>query len=183
MGLITDLNKKAAPGIEFLEAAAMPPKAVSLSAGIATTSYVARFPSPPFETTLDELSDGVREFLAQETVLVTRRGKKRSSEIDIRPMVQEFAVVGEDEIVIRLTTVAGKTARPTEVIRVALGLAEDRVPLIQIFKSDARFATGDCPSTGAFARTEVKSFETRNTNFSPQPTRDTRGDSGGRSPS
>jgi radical SAM-linked protein len=181
--LLADLNTKAAPGIEFLQAAAMPKKTVSLNAGIATVSYVARFPSPPFSTSLGELTEMAGEFLEKGSVLVPRRGKKRSSEVDIRPMVREFAVVGEDEVVLRLTTVDGKTVRPTEVLRVALGLEEDRVPLIQIFKSDTRFATGDRPTTGALVRTEVKSFETRNIDISHQPARNPRGDSGGRSPS
>jgi radical SAM-linked protein len=181
--LLTDLNEKTASGIEFLEAAAMPPKTVSLNAGIATTTYVARFPSPPFQTDMGEMSKRVGDFLAQTTVQITRRGKKRSSEVNIRPMVREISVVGEDTIVLRLTTVDGKTVRPTEVLRAALDLNEDHVPLIHIFKSDARFATGDCPSAGALARAEVKSFEARNTDFSHQPTRDPRGDSGGRSPS
>ncbi len=181
--LLINLNTNTATGIEFLEAAAMPPKAASLNVSIVSADYVARFPSPPFETNYEELSERAREFLAQTTVLITRRGKKRSSVIDIRPMVQEFTVVGEDEVLLRLTTVESKTVRPTDVLRVALGLEEDRVALIQIFKSDARFAMGDCPSTGALARTEVKSFETRNIDFCHQPARDTRGDSGGRSPS
>jgi len=181
--LLADLNSKVAPGIEFLEAAAMPKKSVSLNAGIATANYTARFPSPPFETTMGELVARVNEFLARDSVVVTRRGKKRSSEVNIRPMVREFSVVGEDTVVLRLTTVDGKTVRPTEVLRVALGLEEDRVPLVQIFKSDARFATGDCPSSGALTRAEELSFEARNFDFIQQPTRDPRGNSGGRSPS
>ena len=182
-GLLNDLNTKAARGIRFLEAAAMPPKTVSLTVGIATSTYVARFPSPPFETSLGELTERAGEFMARDAVSITRRGKKRSSDIDIRPMVREFAVVGEDEVVLRITTVDGKTVRPTEVLRVALDLKEDRVPLIHIFKSEAMFATGDCPSTGALVRIEAKSFETRNIDISHQPTRDARGDSGGRSSS
>jgi len=178
--LLADLNTNAASGIDFLEAVAMPQKSVSLNAGIAATTYTARFPSPPFEMTRSHLSERVRDFLAQKESLITRRGKKRSNEVDIRPMVHEFTVVGEDEVVLRLTTVDGKTVRPTEVLRVALDLDEERVPLIQIFKSDARLATGDYPSAGALARAEVKSFETRNIDISHQPTRDTRGDSGGR---
>ena len=180
-GLLDDLNTKTARGIRFLQAAAMPQRTVSLAAGIATSTYVARFPSPPFETSLGELTERAGEFMARKAVRITRRGKRRSSEIDIRSMVREFAVVNEDEIVLRLSTVNGKTVRPTEVLRVALGLEEDRVPLIHIFKSEAMFATGDCPTTGAVGRAEAKSFETRNTDFSNKPTRDPRGDSGGRS--
>jgi radical SAM-linked protein len=180
--LLNDLNTKTARGIRFLQAAAMPKKVVSLTVGIATSTYVARFPSPPFETSLGELTESAAEFMAREAVTITRRGKRRSSEIDIRPMVHEFAVVSEDEVVLRLTTVDGKTVRPTEVLRVALGLQEDRVPLIHIFKSEAMFATGDRPATGAIARTEANSFETRNIDISHEPTRDARGNSGGRSP-
>jgi radical SAM-linked protein len=181
--LLIDLNATAVRGVEFLEAAAMPPTAVSLNAGIAASGYVARFPSPPFHTNSGELTEQMGVFLSKESVRITRQGKKRSSEIDIRPMVQEFEVVGEDVVFLRLMTADGKTVRPTEVLRVVLGLEEDRVPLIQIEKSDSRFATGDLPTSGALVRTEVEGFETRNTDFSSKPTRDSRGDSGGRPPS
>jgi hypothetical protein len=55
------------------------------------------------------------------------------------------------------------------------------VPLIKIHKLEATLASGDGPTTGAFARAEVTDFETRDTNYSPQPARDARGYSGGRS--
>lgn len=180
--LLENLNSRAARGIRFLQAAAMPPKTASLTAGIATSTYVARFPSPPFDMSFGKLTEASNRFMEKDAVWITRRGKRRSSELDIRPMVREFAVVGEDEVVLRLSTVDGKTVRPTEVLRAALVLEEDTVPLIHICKSDARLATGDCPSTGALARTEDNTVEARNTNLSHQPTRDTRGDTGGRSP-
>jgi len=181
--LLSNLNKSSAPGIEFLEAAAMPTKPVSLNAGIVSTDYLARLPSPPFEVTAGELSDSLQTFLKRETLLITRRGKKRSTEIDIRPMVRDLTVVGDNELLLRLTTVEGKTVRPTEVLREAINIEETLLPLILIFKSDARFATGDCPSTGALARTEVTSFEKGNFNLSHQSKRDEGGNSGGRAPS
>ncbi len=180
--LLEKLNARTARGIRFLQAAAMPPKTASLTAGIATSTYVARFPSPPFETSFGQLTEASNRFMGKQAVPITRRGKRRSSEVDIRPMVREFTVVGEDEVVLRLSTVDGKTVRPTEVLRVALGLEENVVPLIHICRSDARLATGDCPSAGALARTEENTVEARNTNLSHQPARDARGDTGGRSP-
>ena len=151
-------------------------------AGIEQSSYSARFPHPPFNTTLGTLTEASAVFLAAASVVVTREGKRRRRDIDIRPLVHEFAVVAEDEVVLRLTTASGQAVRPTEILRAALDLDEGLVPLIQVHKFEATLASGDHPAAGALARAEVTSFEARNTYFSHEPARDACGDTGGWSP-
>ncbi len=181
-GLLNDLNAHVAPGITFHFAAAMPSKVESLVTGIEQSSYSARFPHPPFNTTLGTLTEASAVFLAAASVVVTREGKRRRRDIDIRPLVHEFAVVAEDEVVLRLTTASGQAVRPTEILRAALDLDEGLVPLIQVHKFEATLASGDHPAAGALARAEVTSFEARNTYFSHEPARDACGDTGGWSP-
>jgi radical SAM family uncharacterized protein/radical SAM-linked protein len=180
-GLLEDLNAVVAPGITFSAAAAMPPKVTSLMAGIEQSTYLARFPRPVFETSWGTLTEASTSFMAESSVVIVRERKRRRREIDLRPMVHEFAVVAGDEVVLRITTASGRSAKPTEVLQAALGLDEGRVPLLQIHKLEAALASGDCPTTGALARAEVTDFETRNTDYSTQPARNARGHTGGRS--
>jgi radical SAM-linked protein len=181
--LLDDLNAHAAPGIEFYRAAAMPRRSSSLVTGIERSSYLSRFPRPPFDTTLGTLTEAATAFMAAPSVVVQRERKRRRRAVDIRPLVHEFAVVAEEEVVLRITTASGQVVKPTEVLQAALGLPESQVPLIQIHKLEATLASGDCPTAGAIARAEVHSFEARNTHYSTQPARDACGYSGGRAPS
>jgi radical SAM-linked protein len=179
--LMHDLNTHVAPGITFTVAAAMPPKVESLVTGIEQSTYVARFPRPLFETSLGMLTQASAAFMAAPSVVIVRERKGRRREIDIRPLVHEFAVVAGDEVVLRLTTASEQSVKPSEVLRAALDLDGGLVPLIKIHKLEAALASGDGPTMGALARAEVTGFETRDTNYSQQPARDARGYPGGRS--
>jgi radical SAM family uncharacterized protein/radical SAM-linked protein len=182
-GLLDDLNTHSASGIEFLKAAAMPPKSASLVAAIEESSYLARFPRPPFETSLGMLTEASAAFMAAASVVITRESKRRRREVDIRPLVDELAVVADDEVVLRVTTASDQSVKPTEVLAAALDMERQLVPLIQIHKLEATVASGDCPTTGSLARAEVTSFETRDIDFSTWPARDARGHNGGRTSS
>jgi radical SAM-linked protein len=182
-GLLDDLNAHVAPGIEFTEAAAMPPKGASLVAAIEQSSYLARFPRPSFETTLGMLTQASTAFMAAPSMVITRERKRRRREVDIRPLVHEFAVVADDEAVLRVTTASNHSVKPTEVLSAALGLEQQQVPLIQIHKLEATVASGDCPTAGSLARAEVMSFETRDIDFSTRRARDARSHHGGRTTS
>ena len=177
--LLDVLNEQVSPGVTFVVAGTMPPKSTSLVAAIAESTYVARFPSPPFETSLGSLEHAATQFLSLESVMVTRTRKRRQQRVDIRPLVHELAVVSGDEVILRLSTASGQSVKPTEVLQAALELDQAQVPLIHIHKLETRLASGRSPVTEALARAEVKGFETRNTDFSYQPTRDSRGDFGG----
>jgi radical SAM-linked protein len=181
LDLLDELNGVVAPGLTFTVAAAMPPKVPSLMTGIEKSAFVARFPRPPFSTSFGTLTEASVSFMVQTSVVIVRERKRRRREIDLRPMVHEFAVVAEDEVVLRITTAEGRSAKPTEVLQAALGLDEGLVPLVRIHKLEATLASGDCPTAGALARAEVTDFETRNTDYSTQPARNARGHSGGRS--
>jgi radical SAM-linked protein len=181
--LLDDLNAHTATGIVFYRAAAMSQETSSLVTGIEQSSYVCSFPRPPFDTTLGALTEAATGFMAEPSVVIERERKRRRREVDIRPLVHEFAVVAEDEVILRITTASGQVVKPTEVLHAALGLPESQVPLIQIHKLEATLASGDCPAAGALARAEVQDFEARNTHYCTQPARDARGYTGGRTPS
>ncbi len=180
--LLENLNTHVAVGIAFTVAAAMPHKGESLVVGIERSTYVARFPSSPFDTTLGSMTQAAAAFMAAPSCVIIRERRRRRREIDIRPLVHEFAVVAADEIVLQLTTENGLSVKPTEVLEAALGLDKSQVPLIRIHKIEATLASGDYPAAGAIARAEVNKLEARDINFSYEPARDARGNYGGRSP-
>jgi radical SAM family uncharacterized protein/radical SAM-linked protein len=177
--LLNVLNTACAPGVEFVVAAAMPDKAGSLVAEIAQSGYLARFPRPLFQTDLGELEQATQSFMAASSVVVKRRRKGRIREADIRPLVQEIAVVAGDQLVLHLTTGSGGSVKPTEVVQAALGLDEAHVPLVRIHKFVATLASGESPVAQAIATVQVESIETGNTHSCLELARNARGDFGG----
>jgi radical SAM family uncharacterized protein/radical SAM-linked protein len=171
--LLLLLNACSAPGIEFVKAAVMPAGTGSLVADIATSTYRARLPSPPFDSSRARLESGVAAFEAAEVVQIERHRKRRVRHVDIRPLVHDLRVTAVDTIIMTVATSSGGSVKPTEVLQAALGLDEHDVPLVHIHKLVATLASGDTPDAGAVAAAEVSNFETRNIDH-----RDPEGDSG-----
>ncbi|MCZ6917345.1 MAG: TIGR03960 family B12-binding radical SAM protein [Gemmatimonadetes bacterium] len=176
--LLGSLNACSAAGVDFVLAAAMPPKVTSLVADITTSVYVARFPSPPFDTQLGDLEQAVSAFLAAPSVAIQRVRKGRSKEVDIRPLVHELAVIAYDQVVLTLATGSDGSVKPTEVLQAALGLDESRVPLITIHKVTSTVSSGEEPAAEAVEVVQVKSVEKGNIDYI-ELTRNACGHSGG----
>ena len=182
--LLADLNRCVAPGIQFFVAGTVPAHQESLVAAITQAVYLARLPNPPFDTSLGELEAATRRFLSADTVTVRRerkaqRGQEaRVREMDIRSLVYDLAVLGDDRIELTLATADNGSVKPTEVLGAALGLSQAKLPLIQIHKLAASCASGDDPLAHASARAEVNTLETRDFDCW-EPARDSRGDPGG----
>jgi hypothetical protein len=181
--LLVDLNASIAPGIEFFVAGTVSAREDSLVAQIASGKYLAILPNPPFTTTLGELELAARRFLASDRVVIRRERKTRDNEtrvreLDIRPLVFDLAVLGDDRIELTLATASDGSVKPTEVLAAALGLDDARVPLIKIHKLVAARANGDDPLADAMARAEGSNLETRDTDCW-RPAGDPRGDPGG----
>jgi radical SAM family uncharacterized protein/radical SAM-linked protein len=167
--LLESLNGLAAPGVEFELAAAMPSGVASLAAEIASGTYVARFPSPPFALSFGQLERQADAFLAAATVSIERTRKRGTQQIDIRPLVREFTVVGDHEVILSVAAGSSGSVKPTEVLQWALGLEADQVPLIRIHKTMATLASGASPEAGAVAMIEVARREKGNLDYSYQP--------------
>jgi radical SAM-linked protein len=181
--LLGDLNRSVAPGIEFFTAGTVSPREDSLVAQIGRGTYLATFAAPAFDTTLGDLESATHRFLASEQIVIRRERKTRDNEtrvreLDIRPLVFDLAVLGDDRIELTLATASDGSVKPTEVLAAALGLQETKVPLIQIHKLAATFSNGDDPMAAALVRAEESTLETRDTD-SWRPAGDPRGDPGG----
>ncbi len=106
--LLDILNVSSAPGVSFFRAMKMPKGAESLNAAIRSSRYGAHFPSPPFQYTVGDLETAVERFLCSPAVLIVRERKRRRMEIDIRPLVHEISVLGDNTL---LLTVANGSER------------------------------------------------------------------------
>ena len=171
--LLESLNSRIAPGIDFFAAAAMPPKPQKLMAAVTDFVYEVHLPSV-FDTTLGGLESAFEEILAAERVVVRRERKGKVKEVDVRSMIQEVSVVGDDKVVIAIATGALGSVKPTEIIQVALRLDSELVPLIQVHKLGATTATGESPVSDAVELAGVEGFETGDTDLW-RAARDSRG--------
>ncbi|MFQ5550952.1 MAG: TIGR03936 family radical SAM-associated protein, partial [Gemmatimonadales bacterium] len=163
--LLDKLNASVAAGIEFTIAAALPPRQESLNAAVTRSTYIVRLPAPIFDTNLGDLEKAFTSLLDRESVIVDRVRRKKVQQLDVRPMIADASVVSDREIVITTVSYEGRMVKPTEIVAVALGIAEDRLPLLQVHKIGATTAAGDSPVERAVALAEVEQFETGNINY------------------
>ena len=178
-GLLDDLNRHAAAGLEFRAAGVLTGKGPSLMAAVERSAYRATFPYPPFEMSFADLDAGCRTFLARTDAPYARVRHGRTTEVDLRPLVHELAALDAATVVTEVRTASDGSAKPTEVLEVALGVPRAQVPLILIQKTDTRLAGGDSPLSGCAVAVGDTDVETRDSH-QWQPAGDPRGDRGGR---
>jgi hypothetical protein len=99
--------------------------------------------------------------------------------VDLRPLVYDLAALDASTVVAVVRTASDGSAKPTEILEVALGIPRERVPLIIIQKTDTRFAGGAAPLEGCAVAVGDTDVETGNLD-QWQPAGDPRGDRGGR---
>lgn len=177
-GLLETLNRHSVDGMKFLSAGVMEKRVKALMESIDSSTYLAELPSPPFETSLGELEQRFRKLLDAEIVIVTREHKGLVKHIDVRPLIRDVSVLSQNELMLTVSSGRNGSVKPTEVIRAALDITDEAVPLIKIKKVGVATAEGETPLAGAVALAEVEDFETRNTNYW-EPAREARGYSRG----
>ncbi len=114
----TALQKAAPPGMEIIQVVTVDPKAPALPTLVRSSEYLVILLDPVDPAILQAK---LAEFLASETAVRERRGKK----YDLRPLVEDISLqIGEDglsELRMRLSAREAATGRPDEVL-LALGL-------------------------------------------------------------
>ena len=177
--LLDDLNRHAAAGLVFLAAGVLTGKGPSLMAAVERSAYRATFPHPPFEMSFADLDAGCRTFLARADAPYARVRHGRTTEVDLRPLVHELAALDAATVVTEVRTASDGSAKPTELLEVALGVPRAQVPLILIQKTDTRLTGGATPLSGCAVTVGDTDVETRDSH-QWQPAGDPRGDRGGR---
>jgi radical SAM family uncharacterized protein/radical SAM-linked protein len=177
--LIDDLNRHAVAGLGFLAAGVLSGKGQSLMASVERSTYRATFPQPPFEWSFADLDAGCRTFVARADAPYARERHGRTRQVDLRPLVYDLAALDASTVVAEVRTASDGSAKPTEILEVALGIPRERVPLILIQKTDTRFAGGAAPLEGCAVAVGDTDVEKGNLD-QWQPAGDPRGDRGGR---
>lgn len=83
----TALNAQMADGIEILEARLLPDNAGNAMASVAAAKYTVSFRKGYEPVFLSE--QGVRDFYAQEEIIVTKKTKKSEATFDMKPFIYE----------------------------------------------------------------------------------------------
>jgi radical SAM family uncharacterized protein/radical SAM-linked protein len=125
-------NRQLPPELKILRAWEVPLNGPSLSAGVRSAVYQIQLaPNGWDPTILTALgtTEACAAFLAQESIPVEVTKKGKAVPLDLRPLLQEFAAVGEDGFptwLMRLRVGPAGSVKPTTVMRSFLG---GRVPL------------------------------------------------------
>jgi radical SAM family uncharacterized protein/radical SAM-linked protein len=114
------LNEVLPEGLRFDRLVPLSPGAPSLSAAIGAATYLARLPGAGVQ----EVRRRVDAFLEAPEMIIDRVRKERSSRLDLRRLVGEIAVSGEEPVSMRFAIFMNQTdgsVKPDEVVRGILG--------------------------------------------------------------
>jgi radical SAM-linked protein len=92
--------------------------------------------SLPPESCEEGLEDRIRGLLEAPSIIVEREGKEKLTRTDVRPYVEEITLdrtAGTLEMTLRFAD--GRTARPAEILRQALGLNDELLRSLRIVKT------------------------------------------------
>lgn len=98
-----DLNKILPEGIRILEASAIEDGTPSLMSLVTTADYKIVFEKSQLT---EEDIVGAKEKINSETLVVLKKGKKKTSEVDIKPLIKDFKLEINEDVVTICTKVA-----------------------------------------------------------------------------
>jgi radical SAM family uncharacterized protein/radical SAM-linked protein len=135
------LNAVLPQHISILDACTVPLKAVSLMSERLVAQYLVEVPLRVLPVNGVPLSERVRAFLARRSITVQRWHKKGPRRVDIRPGIARLEVmpaVGETvALSMFLHQGAQAKAKPQEVIQALLGLDDDHLRVLRVYKHEA----------------------------------------------
>jgi radical SAM family uncharacterized protein/radical SAM-linked protein len=126
--------------IRILEAHEVPLKAPALMAERLAASYSVTLPPSCFPILPPSLAERVQRLLAQSEVPVRRWHKKGPRQVNIRPGIASLAILAEAKDTVTMAMLLHEEedakAKPQEVIQALLGIDEDRLRTVQVYKHD-----------------------------------------------
>lgn len=111
--VLNSLARQLPVGLEVLAVKALPPGALALTESIQCAAYRAEVEGlSPLQ-----LQQAIEELLGKKQVLVWRRTKNGTREIDVRPGVYRLELEGDNVLKLLLACSPQGTVRPEEVVR------------------------------------------------------------------
>ena len=123
-----ELNAKFPPGINIIEAKIVGPKDVSLMSSTEAIEYVAE------EVDTNGLNEKIEKLMKEENMVIKRKRKGITKEVNIRPMIFDISLQGKDLHMIVQSNPNG-TVKPFEVMEV-LGTEAAEVTRVKQFRKD-----------------------------------------------
>ncbi|HAP20281.1 MAG TPA: Fe-S oxidoreductase [Lachnospiraceae bacterium] len=111
--LVQRINEQMVEGVRILSAVALPDDSKNAMSIVATADYWISFRegmSPDFE-----LPSAIREFMAQDKIMVTKKTKKSEKTMDIKPMIHVFRGEG-DGCFMNVATGSTQNLKPEQVM-------------------------------------------------------------------
>lgn len=112
--LIRLINEQMVDGIRILSAVALPDNSKNAMSIVSTADYQIRFREnmlPDFD-----LDEAIQRFMAQESILVTKKTKKSEKTMDIKPMIHTFYAT-EDGCFMNVATGSTQNLKPEQVMQ------------------------------------------------------------------
>ena len=104
------LNEACVPGIEVISVKALPETAGNAMASVAAAGYTAHFKDSASD--FHFLEGFMNDFLAQDSIIVTKETKKGTSQMDIRPGIYECKVTPEGILAFTVDASSGGNIKP-----------------------------------------------------------------------
>lgn len=104
------LNEACVPGIKVISVKALPETAGNAMASVAAAGYTAHFKDSAAD--FHFLESFMNDFLAQDSIIVTKETKKGTSQMDIRPGIYECKVTPEGILAFTVDASSGGNIKP-----------------------------------------------------------------------
>ena len=105
--MIEKLNRAMVPGMEIIDWRQIPDDAPNAMSSVAAADYCLTFRAGKGPENMDEYLDGLERFLQNESILIEKKTKKGSRELDIRPLIYEYKLQKGDEPAVFLQVCTG----------------------------------------------------------------------------
>ena len=136
------LNEACVPGIEVISVKALPETAGNAMASVAAAGYTAHFKDSVSD--FHFLEGFMNDFLAQDSIIVTKETKKGTSQMDIRPGIYECKVTPEGILAFTVDASSGGNIKPALLLGALWKFAGMQLPFlgIQLTRTEIYTNTG-----------------------------------------
>jgi radical SAM-linked protein len=114
--MLRRINEVMVEGLEALSYRLLPETAANAMSCVAAADYTVVFREGKEPADWARFCDGLKDFLAQDEILMTKKSKKGEREVDIRPMIYELGVE-DDKIRMKIASGSAANLKPEMVIQ------------------------------------------------------------------
>ncbi len=124
--MVERLNTASVPGIEIISMKELPEGAGNAMASVAAASYTIRFRNgrePHFD-----YCGHIKDYLAQEQILITKETKKSTLEVDLKPGIYEFRANEDGSLYLFVDASSAGNIKPSMVIETYVSMFGETLP-------------------------------------------------------